>query len=480
MLPCPSFRCILALCLSSYFLPVALAIKGDSWCGFHLCVNATVDEFSVNYQLTAKSQAVGWMAIGFGKRMINSHMVIVWKNHSNRTSISQRITEQYREPHTIIYPPRRATVDDVTDFWAPPGWQSLAFRIPKNTTVLPQGHTSEPYIWAVSNVQPSGGDADETLHMHYAQGHFELDLTKDLPEAGSDVATIPAAPTRPVSPPKETMSSRPSISKGDGAAKPNTHVAEPHKPAPVVHESPYEKHDKLVLLHGVLLSAGFLVFLPLATLVARWGRTITEHWFKVHWIFNMLVGVPVVTLGWLLGPLAVMNRGSGHFRDAHQICGFVLYALFLVQVFLGRRIQSRPPNHDGPAHPPSNIIHMVFGLTILGFAVFQTHSGLNEWESSLSQSLPPVIWRVWQAWVIILPIIYLVGFAFLPKQLALERSGAQVIPGNYIALSDRPEETPARWNEADTVVFNAPVDSDDIADSRRSEHSVPLLRAGEA
>lgn len=53
---------------------------------------------------------------GFGKHMINTQMVIVWKNRSNATSISQRITEHYREPHVVRSPPRRAFVEDVTNF----------------------------------------------------------------------------------------------------------------------------------------------------------------------------------------------------------------------------------------------------------------------------------------------------------------------------------------------------------------------------
>ncbi|KDQ33696.1 hypothetical protein PLEOSDRAFT_1033301 [Pleurotus ostreatus PC15] len=369
--------------------------------------------------------------------MINTQMVIVWKNRSNATSISQRITEHYREPHIVRSPPRRAFVEDVTDFVSA-ATQWIVW------TVLPEGHTNERYIWAFSKTRPSGGDADETINMHFGAGYFELDLTKDLPVSSPTQAT-------------------------DAAVVPE--------------ESNPSNHGKLIVLHGLLLSAGFLLFLPFGSLVARWGRTLTSHWFKVHWISNMLLGLPVITLGFLLGPLAVSSDGAGHFRSAHHIYGFVLYGVFILQLFLGRRIESRPLIPDAPAHPSINILHVVLGLSILCFAVFQvrTYSGLQLLETALGYPAPSAVWGLWKAWVIILPIAYLVGLVLLPRQLKLDKSGAPVIPGsNYIALPDRADDPQPRWtdNGSDHTLQG---DEYSLSNSpRKSEHSVPLLQAEEA
>ncbi|KAF4608837.1 hypothetical protein EYR40_001190 [Pleurotus pulmonarius] len=483
MFRCPSFRVLFLLCLS-YVLP-ALALKGDSWCGFHMCVNATADEHSVVYQLTAKLKPAGWMAIGFGKHMINTQMVIVWKNRSNATSISQRITEHYREPHVVRSPPRRAFVEDVTDFWAPPDWETLAFKIPRNKTVLPEGHTNERYIWAFSKTRPSGGDADETINMHFGAGYFELDLTKDLPGT-EHLTTLPAAPTRPATPPKPTTLSHPTLEVAPAnisvttSASVSAHTQATDE-AVVPDKFTPSNHGKLIVLHGLLLSVGFLLFLPIGALVARWCRTLVSHWFKVHWISNMLLGFPVITLGFLLGPLAVSSDGGGHFRGAHHIYGFILYGIFILQLFLGRRIESRPVTPDAPAHPPINILHMVLGLSILCSAVFQTYSGLQLSETALEQPVPSAVWGLWKAWVAILPIAYLAGLVLLPRQLKADRSGAPVIPGsNYIALPDRADDPQPRWtdNGSDHTLQG---DEYSLSNSpRKPDHSVPLLQAEEA
>lgn len=70
----------------------------------------------VSFYILVSKTLLMFVLSGFGKHMINTQMVIVWKNRSNATSISQRITEHYREPHVVRSPPRRAFVEDVTDF----------------------------------------------------------------------------------------------------------------------------------------------------------------------------------------------------------------------------------------------------------------------------------------------------------------------------------------------------------------------------
>ncbi len=160
--------------------------------------------------------------------------------------------------------------------------------------------------------------------MHFGAGYFELDLTKDLP--GTEHLTVlPAAPTRPATPPKPTTPSRPTIEVAPAnisvttSASVSTHTQATDE-AVVPEKFTPSNHGKLIVLHGLLLSVGFLLFLPIGALVARWCRTLVSHWFKVHWISNMLLGFPVITLGFLLGPLAVSSDGGGHFRGAHHVC----------------------------------------------------------------------------------------------------------------------------------------------------------------
>lgn len=75
----------------------------------------------------------------------------------------------------------------------------------------------------------------------------------------------------------------------------------------------------IIAIHAILLSAGFLLFLPFGSLVARYTRSYTVKWFSVHKICNLYVAGPIIVLGWILGPIAVANRESEHFLDKHQV-----------------------------------------------------------------------------------------------------------------------------------------------------------------
>jgi hypothetical protein len=87
--------------------------------------------------------------------------------------------------------------------------------------------------------------------------------------------------------------------------------------------APLPRFQKLIW-HGILLSVGFLVLLPAGSLVARWGRTFTPRWFKAHRLVNFGVALPVIAAGFILGPLAVLDRQAGHFADAHQVRGVLI------------------------------------------------------------------------------------------------------------------------------------------------------------
>jgi hypothetical protein len=79
--------------------------------------------------------------------------------------------------------------------------------------------------------------------------------------------------------------------------------------------------EKVMVLHAFCVSLGFLVLLPAGSLIARWGRSFTPRWFKVHWAFNMASALPVITLGALLGPVIVYIKPTfrTHMSNAHEV-----------------------------------------------------------------------------------------------------------------------------------------------------------------
>lgn len=133
---------------------------------------------------------------------------------------------------------------------------------------------------------------------------MSLDFTKDLPDADLNSGSSSMPPSI------ETDASNNKVT---------------------IHLSP---HERAIIAHGVLVSVGFLVLLPLGSLVARWGRTVTPSWFKAHRIFNFYIALPVILVGWLLGPIAVFDAEAEHFLDAHQVL-----SLSLIMEWLGSSLR---------------------------------------------------------------------------------------------------------------------------------------------
>lgn len=134
---------------------------------------------------------------------------------------------------------------------------------------------------------------------HYTAGFFQLNLHKELPQ------------THYVPDP-----SRPTIDHTDTTSFPESTT-----------DNVLRRNEKIIIAHGVIASLGFLVLLPAGSLVARWARALTPKWFKAHQAF-MLIAMPVITVGWVLGPIAVMARQATHLFDAHQVSGSFKSTLF--------------------------------------------------------------------------------------------------------------------------------------------------------
>lgn len=207
-------------------------------------------------------------------------------------------------------------------------------------------------------------DPSTTIEQHLDAGQFSLDLTKsiDSPSTTSSTpslsSTISTSPTRSPTP-------QPSLHK----------------------EGPFR--DPILGAHIVLSFIGFMVLLPAAALIARWGRTRSAVWFKAHWLITVVFGIPTIVIGWVLGPLSMSRRGRAHIVNEHQVIapccpsvvlvtkgpclqigGVILFGLYILQISLGTHIHLRRPK-QGNIHPPRNVVHVVLGLFLLGFSMFQ-------------------------------------------------------------------------------------------------------------
>ncbi|KAF9262555.1 hypothetical protein L218DRAFT_390243 [Marasmius fiardii PR-910] len=138
--------------------------------------------------------------------------------------------------------------------------------------------------------------------------------------------------------------------------------------------------------HAILCTTGFLILLPVGALTARFARTFTHHWFRIHAILQSLVTGPIIIVGWYYGWATSEEIGRGHFVDPHQRLGLALLVLHIFQVFLGIFIHwVKRPKSGGPFGPGSrrlqNYFHVFLGLVIFVLAAAQVYYGLyTEWE----------------------------------------------------------------------------------------------------
>ncbi|KAL5495997.1 hypothetical protein ACEPAH_3229 [Sanghuangporus vaninii] len=191
--------------------------------------------------------------------------------------------------------------------------------------------------------------------------------------------------------------------------------------------------DKQLRKHALLCSIGFIILLPLGSLVGRYLRTFTRTWFWAHSFFQFLVAGPVIFAGWYYGykSTSFLNTG-GHFVDPHKKIGLALLILYLVQIFLGTIIHSfKTPRFMGGQRPPQNYFHAILGLAIIALAAYQVHYGIvTEWYYSTGDGtiVPQKAMNAWIALTVIFWSLYAIGLVLLPRQYSQEAAGRKEVP----------------------------------------------------
>ncbi|KAJ7587192.1 hypothetical protein C8J56DRAFT_92761 [Mycena floridula] len=189
--------------------------------------------------------------------------------------------------------------------------------------------------------------------------------------------------------------------------------------------SPIESYART---HAWLCTVGFLILLPIGTLVARYTRTFTRQWFWAHAAIQLVISGPVIFVGWSMGYNEANKLETPHFTDPHQKMGLVLLIMYVVQILVGLFIHFVKIHTLGAGRRPmQNYFHAVLGLAILALAASQVHYGLQtEWL--LLGGLHPVApacLHAWLAVVVVFWALYFIGLALLPRQFRLEKQGRE-------------------------------------------------------
>ncbi|KAI9061724.1 hypothetical protein FKP32DRAFT_1677918 [Trametes sanguinea] len=202
---------------------------------------------------------------------------------------------------------------------------------------------------------------------------------------------------------------------------------------------PFEKY---IIAHAIFCVIGFLGFLPLGALLARYTRTYTPSWFTAHWICQLALAGPTIIIGVSLGIHAVNLAESGPVNDVHKKWGITIFVLYLVQLAIGLTIHYVKPRAWASGRgrrPVQNYFHAVFGLLIIAFAMFQVRTGFrSEWPAQTGRgSVGNGANGFWYFWIIFISVLYFAGLGFLFRQFKQEREARRAV-----AMRDSPEMKP--------------------------------------
>lgn len=83
--------------------------------------------------------------------------------------------------------------------------------------------------------------------------------------------------------------------------------------------TPLTKVDRMIIAHAIFGVIGFLFLLPLGALVARYFRTSTSTWFRIHQTIQSFVAGPIIIVGFALGVSVVADTDGDHFDSTHTV-----------------------------------------------------------------------------------------------------------------------------------------------------------------
>ncbi|KAL1409337.1 hypothetical protein Q8F55_003319 [Vanrija albida] len=160
---------------------LAATTLGDGYCDDNACITAIrsggTDTWSIAPVTPIPHDNFGWIAIGFGKNMPNSPMVILWPNADETFTLSQREANARAPPNVTETPPRVATLD-AAHTYSNSSATSFTFSIPSSE------ETAFPIIFAYAAINPNSTSPSAPIRKHAWTGHANITLTELKEEGG--------------------------------------------------------------------------------------------------------------------------------------------------------------------------------------------------------------------------------------------------------------------------------------------------------
>ncbi|KAM3494847.1 hypothetical protein MY3957_001815 [Beauveria namnaoensis] len=272
------------------------------------------------------NSARGWSAIGFGSEMKGSLMFIVYGDPASGKPpiVSVRVSKGHSQP-TLVTPRDLAGGDlrVLRSDWrlddSPAGTvTALVSLVCYSCTKWPgtsisAASTSQPLIWAWNDVQEFDVftyDAHLKMHKHHAGnggwGRFYVNMDR----ATSRVPQLPSVPFI-----------RPGIAEFAASEEPDILAG-----GIVNAVKEWTSNNRALHIHGTLMAAAFLLFIPSGVVAMRSGSSKS---FKYHWIIQMTAAILI------LAGMGVGVSLQKKVNTTHQILGLTIVGVLFVQSYLG-------------------------------------------------------------------------------------------------------------------------------------------------
>lgn len=329
---------------------------------------------------------IGWYAVGTGKQMDGSNMMIGWVDTAGKVVMSQRTASGHTSPTTSITA-LTATMEPKHSFSNSSGtvW-TWSFPM-SGSDATPSAST--PFIWASNKADNPSSSTTASIKRHTAFGSITLDLTKPYSASSSSASSSNTGSNTPVTP---------ATGRGNASNQSQSNRV-------------LNRDNSLIIAHMVLMIVAWFILVPTAILFGRFGRTFFK-WFPLH--RNIQIAAFLVVLIAMI--LIIVKVGSGtHFDSTHAKAGLAVFIIMCLQMVLGA------VGHKTKRFNPSRIVHVVIGLGITIVGIWNATSGLKLWSWGAPRWANWILW----IWFALLAVAYLAGLALLPRDLQQwrEKSG---------------------------------------------------------
>ncbi|KAH9055529.1 hypothetical protein EDB87DRAFT_1300993 [Lactarius vividus] len=363
----------------------------DSLCGDVMCIECDVNGATARYVLRSTGeQKLGWMAIGFGRSMADSSMVIVWPSHDADGGIGSVTLSQRKSPYETMptpdpNPPFIAKLS-LSDTPVTGEHPQIAFtrRAPKDGM--------QDIIWAFSRTPPGSANPDAHISIHRRIGRGTLNLTRTLPPAHPPSTTAESSGLDTAAGHKES----------DAKAKDNRESGT-HSGSERLSRGGFAS-----LVHSTFCMTGFLIVIPSGVLVVQYAQmTGSPRAFELHRLLQLCLAGGFIVGGTLACLFMDNDVSDGAF--AHKAGSTSLVLLYLMQCAYGSWVYRTPWRSRTRVH---RVILAGLGTTVILLAFYQTWLGLV----AASRDTP-----VWLALLVSAFSLYIFGVAMVKRRFGSVR-----------------------------------------------------------